>query len=106
SSGPAALGFLLELDVGLESVQVAAHCALDEAQPATRFVDQVVGLHVHGHLEAGQAVAELVEGDDASMREPLGDVPFDPFVGTLLQDFGLDPLLYSPALCLGGGWRG
>ena len=58
--------------------------------PASRFLEQAFGLDVEGHLDPGEPRGQLVEGDDAAVREALLDVPLDPLVGPLLDDLGLE----------------
>ena len=96
------LFLLLELSVGLEAVQVAAHRALCEPHPAAGLVDQVRRLDVERESTRVSFSAELVEGDDPGVGVALGDVPLDPLVGALLDDLGLEALADPPDLRLEG----
>ena len=68
--------------------------------PASRLLDQRTGLDVQVDLDARQPVGQLMEGDDAGVRDALGDLPLDPVVGSLLDDLGLELLRDAPDLRL------
>ena len=93
------LGFLFHLGICLEAMQIASHRPLGEAHAATRFLEQAVGLDVDRYLDSGQTRREFVKCDDAAVLQALVDVPHDPLVGSLLDDFGLEVLGDSPDLC-------
>jgi hypothetical protein len=93
---------LLHLDEGLEAGKVGSHRTLHVAHSACRLLDQRARLHVERDLNPGEAIRDLVEGDDARMRDALAHVPHDPLVRALLDDLGLELLRHPPDLRLEG----
>jgi hypothetical protein len=64
-----------------------------------------VRLDVNIDLDPGEAVGELVKGDDAGVSHTLRDVPLDALVRPLLDDLGLEAPVDSPDLRREGDGR-
>src|SRR4051794_37973025 len=99
-AAPGAALLLGHHHVGLEAVHVGPDSALDVTHAARSLLDQRAGLDVDVDLDPRQPRADLVEGDDAGVRDALRDLPLDALVRALLDDLGLELLGLAPDLRL------
>src|SRR4051812_30727726 len=97
-AAPRAGLLVAHLDERLEALEVGARRPLGEPRPAGDLLDRALGVDVDVELDARQAVAELVEGDDADVLHAARRPPDDPLVGHLLDDLGLPHAPDAPHL--------
>src|SRR4051812_22193541 len=81
------------LDELLESLEVALHAAIDDAEGVTGGLDRALRLVLERQVDAGNVRAEFLERDDAPVRGAIDGLPRHDAVGLLVGDLRLPLLL-------------